>query len=167
MWSSSPRLRAGAIVLALLSAPVLAACSGLTPVYGPGGVTAQQVALLYAKPGNRIEQLIYQDLALKLGKASGSAPLLTVSAQSFARDLTSTDATTVPAEQKELEVSANVKLTDVNGRTLFSGMRSATADYTTDAQGLASDAAVADATKRAALALADTIRLTVLGALAK
>ena len=50
---------------------------------------------------------------------------------------------------------------------LFSGSRSATADYTTDSQILSNRAAADDAVERAAHLLAESIRLTVLGALAK
>lgn len=164
--SSSRRLRLAALVMAGLAMPVLSACSGVTPVYGPGGVTSQQVALLYARPSNRFEQVIYEDLALKLGKASGPAPTLSVNVNAFSRDLTS-DSVAAPTSQKQEQVSAAIRLTDVNGRLIFSGMRSASADYTTNSQGLASDRAAEDAAIRAAHALADTIRLTVLGALAK
>src|SRR5262249_46303521 len=147
MWSSSA-VRAGLVVLAFATAAGLGACSGLHPVYGPGGVTQQQVALIYAAPTNRTDQIIYEDLALKLGKATGNAPTLTITTTSFARDLTvesSAQAATMPALQKEMEVSADIKLTDVDGKVIFSGMRSATADYTINSQGLANDAAASDA----------------------
>ncbi len=169
MWSSSGA-RTGLIALALATAVSLGACSGFRPVYGPGGVTQQQVALIYAAPTSRVEQVIYEDLALKLGKATSNAPTLKITAQSFSRDTTvqsTTAAAALPNLQMEMEVTADIKLTDVNGRVIFSGMRSATADYTTNSQGLANDAASADAIKRAADALADTIRLTILGALSK
>ena len=167
MWSSS-RVRIAAVVLLLATGAMLSACSGPTPVYGPGGVTQEQVALLYAKPSNRVEQVIYEDLALKLGKASGNAPTLALNVTTLSRDLTSAQSTTdFPSVQKQEEVTAAIRLTDVNGTVLFSGMRSATADYTTNSQGLASDRAQSDATIRAAHALAETIRLTLLGALGK
>lgn len=164
MWSSRARL----VVLALCAMPVLAACSGLTPVYGPEVVASQQVALNYDKPDGRLDQVIYEDLALKLGKSSGG-PTLSVHTTAFSRDLSANDnaLATYPAEQKQEQVSAEIKLTDVNGKILFSGMRSATADFTTNGQGLASDRAEADAALRAAHSLADTIRLTLLGVLAK
>jgi len=169
MWSSSG-VRAGLVAIVLASATSLAACSGLHPVYGPGGVTEQQVALNYAAPTSRTDQIIYEALALKLGKATGPAPTLTVTTQSFSRELTvqsSSVAQALPSLMREMEVSADIKLTDTSGKIIFSGMRSATADYTTNTQGLANDTAAADAIKRAALALADTIRLTLLGALSK
>jgi hypothetical protein len=168
MSSSRRAVIAGLFSLAL--APALSACSGFTPVYAPGPSAQQRVALIYAAPTNRFEQIVYQDLALKLGKASGPAPTLSVNVSAFSRALTSNVdplTTTLPAIQKQEEVSAAIRLTDINGKVLFSGMRSATADFTINSQGLASDRAEADAAVRAAHAVADTIRLTLLGVLAK
>lgn len=162
-----------AVIVALLTlavAPALSACSGLTPVYAPGPAATQQVALNYARPSNRFEQIIYQDLTLKLGKASGPAPTLSVNVSAFSRDLTSNVdplTTTLPMIQKQEQVSAAIRLTDINGKVIFSGMRSASADYTANSQGLATDRAEADAAVRAAHAVADTIRLTLLGVLTK
>jgi LPS-assembly lipoprotein len=167
---SSFRRAVIAALLTLSVAPVLSACSGLTPVYGPGAASAQQVGLIYAKPSNRFEQIVYEDLALKLGKASGPAPTLSVDVTALSRDLTSQVdplATTQPSIQRQEQVNAAIRLTDVNGKVLFSGMRSATADFTANSQGLATDRAETDAAVRAAHAVADTIRLTLLGILAK
>src|SRR5579863_563505 len=111
MWSSSG-MRAGLVALALATGASLAACSGLHPVYGPGGLTQQQVALVYAAPTSRVEQIIYEDLALKIGT------------QSFSRQLTvqsTTAAAALPSLQMEMEVTADIKLTDVNGKVIFSG----------------------------------------------
>ena len=66
MWSSSG-LRIAGLAVALVAAPSLTACSGLTPVYGTQADT-QHFALIYAKPNSRFEQVVYEDLALKLGK---------------------------------------------------------------------------------------------------
>jgi len=167
MWSSS-RLRPATITASLLTAIVLAACTGPTPVYGPQATGTQSVTLAYAKPNGRLEQVIYEDLALKLGKAASAAPTLSVNVTALSRDLTSSALNPdLPTVQREEEVTAAIKLTDINGKIIFSGMRSATADFTANSQGLASDRAEADAAVRAAHSLADTIRLTVLGVLAK
>lgn len=167
---SSSRRAVIAALLTLAVAPALSACSGLTPVYGPGAASTQQVGLIYAKPSNRFEQVVYEDLALKLGRASGPAPTLSVNVTALSRDLTSQVdplATTQPMIQRQEQVNAAIRLTDVNGKVLFSGMRSATADFTANSQGLATDRAEADAAVRAAHSVADTIRLTLLGVLAK
>ena len=99
------------------------------------------------------------DIVEELGPAEREAIFESIDSESAAEAL--------PSLQMEMEVTADIKLTDVNGKVIFSGMRSATADYTTNTQGLANDAASADAIKRAALSLSDTIRLTLLGALGK
>ena len=166
MWSSSPVLRSAGLALAAGLLLVVAACSGFTPVYGPNGVTADQVALNYDPPNNRLERIIYTDLALKLGKAPGAAPKLRVSASEGAAALTS-QTLSVPAQPYRMVVTANITLTDMNGKVLFSGNRSASADYTANSQSFANQEAANDAAERAAKLLADTIRLTVLGALAK
>jgi len=60
----------------------LGACSGFAPVYS--GTLAEQpsLALAFAKPRNRLEQLVYQELALRFGSSDAeTAPLATVSAQ--------------------------------------------------------------------------------------
>ena len=82
-------------------------------------------------------------------------------------DVTSLVSQLVSAAQtpQQMTVSAEIKLVDVDGKTLFSATRAETADYNTGAQVLANNQASADAIKRAADLLADTIRLSVLGAL--
>lgn len=165
MWWSDARR--SLLVLTLVLAPLLSACSSFTPVYGPSGISNSEVPLAYAAPANRLEQIIYQELALRLGKASGPAPTLDVDVTQASRDLTANDTLVLPAIQRQVVVTAKIRLTDINGKTAFSGSRSASADYTTNGQGFASREAADDAARRAAKALADTIRLTILGALAQ
>lgn len=162
--TSPRRLRIAGLALALALLPALAACTGFAPVYGPQSVATQGVAIAYAAPGNRLEQIIYEDLALRLGRATPAAPLLTVRTASSLRSLTQRTITTANY-QKQATVTAKIKLVAPDGRVLFAGTRSATADFTNDPQVLASQQAEADAAERAAHLLADTIRLTVLGAL--
>ena len=67
----------------------------------------------------------------------------------------------------EMVVTAAITLVGADGKVLFSGSRSQSADYTTGPQVIANNQAATDAQARAAHLLADTIRLSVLGALAK
>ncbi|MEQ1769230.1 MAG: LPS assembly lipoprotein LptE [Devosia sp.] len=164
MSSSSRPVRLAAALL--LVALTLAGCASFRPVYGDGGLTGEAIALAYEKPGNRLEQIIYQSLALRLGKASGAdAPTVSVTATQSSRALTSGTVAT-PSRQRQMLVTAQIVLTGSDGTELFKGSRSATADYTTNAQGLANQAAETEAAERAAKALADTIRLTLIAALA-
>jgi hypothetical protein len=151
---------------ALLAAPLLVACSGFTPLYGTTGFTSDKVALAYAEPGNRAEQIIYQDLRLRLGRARGPAPRLSVVATVSGSQLTDTgNVVSTMQRPQQVTVTAAITLVDENGDTLFSGTRSETADYNSGPQVTANNQASRDAIERASHLLADTIRLTVLGAL--
>lgn len=168
MWSSSRVIRAAAVGLAMTAASALSACSGFTPVYGTTAFTDEKVALDIAPPGTRLEQTIYQDLRLRFGKPAGPAPKLTVVASANARQLTDSDDVVTTAQRPhQVMVRADITLVDTDGKVLFAGSRAQTADYNTGGQVLANNQAIADATARAAHLLADTIRLTVLGALAR
>ena len=166
MWSSSRVVQVGALLLTLAIAPALSACTGFTPVYGDNGLGAQRLEVKYGTPGNRLEQIIYQDLALKLGKAAGHVPTVSVSVSQAARDL-ATNTVVNPVVQMQMTVTAAISVVDADGKVLFQGSRSASADYTTNAQAFASQEAASEAAERAAKALADTVRLQVIAALAK
>jgi hypothetical protein len=161
MWSSSARTAGFVVGFAALAA--LSACTGFTPLYGSGGPAP---ALNFPEPGNRAEQLIYQDLALRFSAGTTNAPTLDVSAKLSSGDLTS-DSIKHAFSQKQATVTAKYQLTSASGDVLLSGQRSASADYETGAQVLANQQALDDAAERAAHLLADTIRLSVLGALKK
>jgi LPS-assembly lipoprotein len=157
-----------AALLALVLTAPLAACTGLTPVYGDRGFSSQRLEVAYGEPRNRVEQIIYQDLALRLGKSSaaGQVPRVIVAASQRASDLTA-ESVGAPNNQNQMTVTAKITVTDASGLVVFSGTRSQTADYTTDAQPLATQQAADDAARRAALLLADTIRLEALAALSQ
>ena len=166
MWSFRHVMRTAALGVAMAAPLALAACTGFSPVYNSQSFTDQKIALAFAPPGNRTEQIIYQDLRLRFAKADGPAPTLAVSATSYSTALTSAAVSTAQTPQ-HVTVTAGLKLTDADGRILYSGTLAQSADYNTGPQVLANNAAADDATKRAAHLLADTIRLTVLGALSK
>ena len=164
LWSRD-RIRAGLLSVALLLPLAVAGCSSLQPVYGDRGIGAERVALSYAKPTTRLEQIIYQDLALSLGKAS-AGPLLTVKTTTSNRRLTRSDVSR-PSAQREAVVTADIEVKGADGAVLFAGRRSAAASYTVDGQGLADTEALRNAEEQAARALAETIRLTLIGVLAR
>lgn len=167
MWSPKLTLRNALIALSLLGATALAGCSGLTPVYGERGLGAERVALRYEEPRNRLEQIIYQDLALRLGKSSDpSSPRVVITTTSAARDLTKSSVTR-PSEQNEAVVTATIRLIGPDDAVLLNTTRSAAALYSTDRQALAASEAQNEAYERAARSLAETIRLTLLGALSQ
>lgn len=167
MWSLRPALRNALIALSLLGATALAGCSGLTPVYGERGLGAERVALRYDAPRNRLEQIIYQDLALRLGKTSDpSSPRVVITTTNAARDLTKSSVAR-PSEQNEAVVTATIRLIGPDDAVLLNTTRSAAALYSTDRQALAASEAENEAYERAARSLAETIRLTLLGALSQ
>jgi len=158
---------AAAILLALM--PALAACSSFQPVYS--GRLAQQPALelAYARPANRLEQIIYQELSLRLGSStSPSAPLVavTASASSTTPFLSATDS---PSKPYRATVTASLTITPRDGvdTAPIRLTRSATAQYTTNSQVLADRSAEIEAQERAARAAAESLRLAVLAALAR
>jgi hypothetical protein len=164
--SSFSRAVRVALIGVALTLP-LAACTGIRPVYSDAALGAKRVNVVYAAPNNRLEQIIYNDLALRLGKSSGvSAPTVTVSAYGYGTDLNTTTVGT-PVNAKQAVVGASLTVTAPDGSVLFSGGRTQTADYTSSSQTLANQQAVDSAQRRAALLLADTLRLDILGALAK
>jgi hypothetical protein len=166
MSSSSRFLRQGFIALALMGGVSLAGCTSFTPVYGDYGVVQRRLEVAYSKPGSRLDQIIIQDLSLKLGKSDNpDAPLVTISSGAGNRTLTRTG-TSKPVTQQEAIV--NVSYTVVaDGRVVTFGSRSASASWTTSGQVLADEAAYRVAQERAARAAAETVRLSILSALAK
>ena len=169
MWSSNRTVRAAGIVVALALLPALGACSGVTPVYGTNQFTTGRIALAMSPPSNRMEQIIYQDLALHFARAKGAGvPKLSVSASGGAAQLTDTQNIVNTAQRPDvMTVTATITLVDADGKVVFSGSRSQSADYNAGSQVLANNQAALDAQARAAHLLADTIRLSVLGALSK
>lgn len=165
MWSSKPLLRNAFVALSLLGATTLAGCAGLTPVYGERGIGTERHALQYADATSRHEQIIYQELALRFGRTSDpSSPTVRITTSSSTRKLTRSGVTR-PSEQREATVTAQIELIAADGSVLLSTRRSAAALYTTDSQALAASEAEREAGERAARELAETVRLTVLGAL--
>jgi LPS-assembly lipoprotein len=160
----SPRAvtRLSLAALVLIVPLALAGCSGLRPVYGTGGVVQDRIALAYDKPSSRLEQIIIQDLALRLGMTEDpDAPTVSITAVAAARTLTRTG-TVKAMTQHEVAVSASYSVTS-NGEIVAQGTRRATASYGTSGQILADDAAYKDAVERAGHEVAETIRLSILG----
>lgn len=155
-WQRPLRPLLAAMALALL--PLAAACT-LTPVHGTAS-SQQQLALAYAEPASRLEQVFYQTLSARLGKATGAgAPTLSASiAISSSRVGLSTVSS--PVTDYQIVARASYRITR-DGEVIHSGTRTATAGYQTTGQLVADDAARADAEDRAVRALAETVRLAL------
>jgi len=145
-----------------LSASTLAGCS-FTPVYGPASGAAD-LGFSYTDPDTRPEQIVYQDLKASFtGPATGR--LLTVAVAATTRSVSRTTGGSLFSGYQKV-LSAHVTVTDAAAVTtgLFDDTFEASATYETSGQVLADRAAETDAETRAAHALAQTIRLALLGA---
>lgn len=159
-------LRAALLCLVLATTTALTACSSFTPVYGERGIGTERMVFRYDKPATRLDQIIYQELVLRLGRSSDpSVPLVRVTTSSHVRDLTHTNVSR-PSDQREAVVSAVIELIDADGNVAFTAKRSASALYAADSQALAETEAEREAKERAARELAEAVRLTLLSALA-
>ena len=170
LWSEAShplhRILFASLVLGL--AATLGACS-FSPVYSGALASQPLLDLAYAKPNSRLDQVIYQELALRFGSsAAATAPLATVSASASAGDMM-LSATANPAKAVEVTVTVTLTITPRDGSATppQSFTRMATANYTRTGQILADNAAAAEAAERAAKSAAESLRLAVLAALSR
>ena len=99
--SSSERVaRSAGLIVPATAALSLAGCSGFTPVYGGGPNSLANVAIAYGKPNSRVDQVIYNDLKLRIPEAHGPAPILTINSHSWSTALTSQTVTTAQTPQQ-------------------------------------------------------------------
>ena len=167
-WSNTLRPLVFSAVL-LASGALLGACS-FQPVYS--GVVASQpmLNLAYAKPSSRLEQIVYQELSLRLGSSDApTAPLAQVAISSGSGGMAPMTDTISGVEQARIEVTATLTLTRRDGsdaKPLVISRR-ATAQYTTNDQVLANNSAATEAQERAAKAAAESLRLALLAALSR
>ena len=147
---------------------VLAGCT-FAPVYSGKLAEQRQIELTYAQPGNRLAQIINQELALRLGSStSPSSPLVTIVANSAVRS-TMLSATLNPYKAYETTVTATLTIVARDGSNTapLSFTRTATAGFSSDAQVMADTEAQIDASERAARSVAESLRLAVLASLAR
>ena len=166
--SLSRGLRATLVVAVLGLAPVLSACS-FQPVYSGRLAEQSTMDIAFAKPATRLEQIIYQDLAFRLGRSdSSTAPLASVTVQTSVSEAF-LSATNNPSKLYEANISAQLTITprDGNGGQPIIITRSAKAQYTRNGQLLADQSAEIDAQERAAKSVAESLRLGVLAALSR
>lgn len=166
MSSSRHLLRAAVVALALSATAALSGCTGLRPVYGAAGTGVESHDFSYGAPASRLDQVVYNELRLRLGPNSTSpdAVKVTIATSNSARLLTKSNVSR-PSTAYEMVVAANVKIVAPDGKVLFSGQRTASANYQIVSQVLADTAAAQDATERAGRALAESVRLTIISVL--
>ncbi len=166
MLSSKPALRFTLFAALAVFTTTLGACT-LTPVYSGRMAEHPSLDLAFAKPTSRIEQIINQDLALRLGVSElETAPLAKVTASAAVTGMALTQ-TANPNKPNEVTVTATLTITqrDASSTPAVTLTRIATANFTTSGQISADQAAQTEATERAAHAVAESLRLAVLAAL--
>lgn len=166
--SLSSSMRSVALAAILLGgATALGACS-FTPVYSGTLASQPNLELAYAKPTTRLEQIIYQELALRIGSSESVAAPLVMTTVATSSATIGMSATANPNKPYRATVRATLTITprDGSGKPM-SFTREASAEYTTSGQVLADTAAATDAQERAARAAAESLRLAILAALSR
>lgn len=165
---SSSRLKRLALIVPLaLASAGLGACS-FQPVYSGRLAENPQLQLAYAKPTTRLEQVVYQELSLRLGQTTTpTAPLVTLSV-SGSVSAPYLSVTSNPNKPNEASVTATATITARDGGTdkPINITRVAKAQLTHSGQVLADTQADQDALERAARSAAESLRLAILAALA-
>lgn len=165
--SALRRIAVAGLVLGLV--PALGACS-FSPVYGGGSLASQPMLnLAYAKPATRVDQIIYQELALRFGSSEAeTAPLVSVSAFTVSSTV-GRSFTANPNKLARQTVTATLTLTRRDGSNTapVTFTREASAEYTTSDQVQANTAAATEAEERAAKAAAESLRLALLASLSR
>lgn len=168
MSLSKPLRRIVAAGLLVGLGTALGACS-FSPVYSGALASQPMLELAYARPNSRLEQVIYQELALRFGTSdAATAPLATVSASSSSA-VVGLSATANPNKLSRMTVTATLTITqrDETGTAPVTFTRTASAEYTTSGQVLADTAAGVEAAERAARAAAESLRLAMLASLGR
>lgn len=166
---SLSRLKRLALIVPLaLASAGLGACS-FQPVYSGALAENPHLQLAYAAPKTRLEQIVYQELAFRLGKTtSPTAPLISVTVSASDSEPYLSD-TKNPNKPREMTVSATLTITPRDGvdSKPITITRTAKAQHTRSGQVLADDQSIIEAQERAARSVAESLRLAVLAALAK
>jgi hypothetical protein len=182
-WSETARrsighsgavMRAGSLLRSLtvagmlVSATALGACS-FSPVYSGTLASQPMLNLAFAKPTSRLEQVVYQELALRFGSSdAATAPLATVSV-SASTGAVALSKTVNPNKLYRSVVTATLTISRPDGSDAapMTFTRQASAEYTTSGQVLADTAAANEAAERAAKAAAESLRLAMLASLSR
>ncbi|VAW22744.1 hypothetical protein MNBD_ALPHA12-782 [hydrothermal vent metagenome] len=139
----------------LIALLFLAGCT-ISPVYSDRSTTSNSFNLAFASPNSRLEQIVYSQLVARFGRSlSPDALLVTVGV---------TPSSIAPGASS-VGLKGAISVTGPSGETIFNGTRSASASYAGSGQSLANQQAANEAAERAALQLAETIRLTLIGVL--
>jgi LPS-assembly lipoprotein len=146
---------------------MLAGCTA-APIYSSGtGFAATAPVLAYGEPTSRVDQVIYNELRLRLPPTqTPGAPRLVVTA--VTAGVTEALSRTVnPNVLQAITVTATATLTKSTAAAPVVITRSSTANYTTNDSVLSSTEALNEASERAARAVAEQLRLALLAELTR
>jgi len=146
---------------------LLAGCTA-APIYSSGtGFAATAPVLAYGEPTNRVDQVIYNELRLRLPAtdAPGAPRLVVTAVSSGVTEALSRTAN--PNTLQAITVTATATLTRSAGTEPIAITRAATANYTTNDSVLSSTEALNEANERAARAVAEQLRLALLAELTR
>lgn len=145
------------LALVLLAPLVLAACS-FSPVYGDRTAANATYDLAFSSPTSRLEQIVINELVLRFGR-SANPDALVVSVK--------VSSSSVKPGPTIAALDGLITITDPRApeQPVFTATRTASASYANSGQALANQQAANEAAERAALQLAETIRLTLFGVL--
>ena len=156
----------------LLAASLLAGVTALggcsfSPVYGEASASkAAQLALAFARPNTRLEQIIYQELGESFASSGSDARAASVGVNTHYADAALSQ-TANPFKPIEVTVTATLTIAGAAGEKPITVTRSATANYTKNDQVLADRSAAVEATERAARAAAESLRVGILANLSR
>jgi hypothetical protein len=165
MSSPDPKTRRRFLAFAAVL-PLLAGCS-FSPLYGGDDAFAVSGrGFAYSEPANRFEQIIYQELAFRLGTdPSPDATLVTVSASKSTRRVGRTSPGSVlSAYEAKISASMSVASRGEDAKNLLSVSRFASTGYEISGQVFADRSAEQNAAEQAARSVADTLRLVLAAA---
>ncbi len=164
MWLSRPIRTASAAIGLTAFAVVVSGCSSFTPVYGDAAEIREQLDLAFPKPESRLEQIVYQELALRFGSGlSTTASLVSATVLTSNRDIAVSD-TDDPFNTREMTVTVVITITPPTGdaNEAITLTRRATATYLVSGQILANEASVQEAQERATRSATESLRLAIL-----
>lgn len=161
-------LRSSGLALGLvIAAATLGGCS-FSPVYGEANAArAEQFALSFARPGSRLEQIIYQELAESFGNSATAEPREARVALSVVYADAALSQTGSPYKPLEVTITGTLTVAALPGGKPIVLTRTATASFTKNDQVLADRMAGTEAAERAAQSVAESLRLGLLAVLSR
>jgi Predicted secreted (periplasmic) protein len=166
-WSER-LLRSGFLGFVLVAGGALSACT-MAPVYSNPQAVAQRLAFTYAEPNSRLEQIVYQELRLRLGESHAPDARRARVALAVSGGRVGLSENINPQTMGQMTVTATLTLAPPAGGTAapVTITRTATANYTTNSQAFSAREAVIEAQERAARAVAESLRLALLAGAAR